>query len=189
MTSMVSRSVARSWRPPASSVAVSARAGAERARARAAASGAAAGIFLVFMGPVTKKSAASCRGGRHLNENGYQMQTIRVCERSIPVVARPHARIVDLDGKLRHRLIGGRAERATVAHVELRTVQGAFDRRFVAIEVASGQLEILMRALVFNRVEVAVVVHHEDGGVAVPRDDGFAGKQLRRGADEYPIAH
>src|SRR3546814_6552725 len=86
---------------------------------------------------------------------------LRVAYARLPVVARPHSAVLDLHRELRHRCVGRRAQGAPVADIEFRAVQGAFDRRVAAVEVARGQFEILVAAAVLERVEVAVDVEHD----------------------------
>src|SRR3546814_8320991 len=66
---------------------------------------------------------------------------LRVAYARLPVVARPHSAVLDLHRELRHRCVGRRAQGAPVADIEFRAVQGAFDRRVAAVEVARGQFE------------------------------------------------
>src|SRR5690606_32768509 len=105
---------------------------------------------------------------------------------SVAVVAGPDGAVVDLDRELDRRLVGRGAQGAAVAHVELRAVQDAFDGAGGRVEVTGRQLEVLVAAAVFKRVEVAVVVEHQDRGVAVPGDLHFAGEQFGGRADAGP---
>ena len=57
------------------------------------------------------------------------------------------------------------------------------------VELAGGQFEFLVAATVLKRVEVAVVVEHQDrhGGDFVEDGFHFAGQQFASGADEGPV--
>ena len=60
--------------------------------------------------------------------------------------------------KLRYRRVGRRAQGTAIADIETCPVQDAFDAGVRRIEVAGGQFEVLMAALVFQGIEIAVVV-------------------------------
>src|SRR3546814_9461578 len=97
-------------------------------------------------------SGAGCgaigRGTSDDNENHYRYASgsggwagprIRP---SVPVVAGPDRAVLHLDREAHRRRVGRRIERAAVADVELRSMQHAFDGRFLAIEAEIGRAHV-----------------------------------------------
>src|SRR5690606_4107451 len=78
-----------------------------------------------------------------VNANDSQYQLARFPGTPSAIVPGPDRVVLDLHRELHRRRIRGRIERAAVAHVELRAVQHALDGRFLAIEAAGGELEVL----------------------------------------------
>ena len=71
-------------------------------------------------------------------------------------------------------------------------MQHAFDAAFGSIELTGRKLELFMGALVFQRIQLAVVVEDHDGRASDLVEHGFqlAGEQLACGAYERPgLAH
>src|SRR3546814_20739145 len=80
------------------------------------------------------------------------------------IVPGPDRVVLDLHRELDHRRISRRIERAAVPDVEFRAVQHALDGRFLAVQAARRELEILMAAAVLAVVAVPVVIDHPDRG-------------------------
>src|SRR5690606_16148710 len=80
------------------------------------------------------------------------------------VVAGPDPAVADLNREPGHRLVGRRAQRASVTHVEAGAVQHALHAALGRIDLSRRQLEVLVAAAVLERVQVAVEVDHHDAG-------------------------
>src|SRR5690606_22272070 len=110
----------------------------------------------------------------------------------LAVVAHPDPAVLGPDRELRHRLIGRRAQGAAVADVEAGAMQHALHARLAGLETAGRQFEVLVRALVLERVQGAVEVEHHDAGAGDLVEAGLhlAREQVRGRADEGPgLAH
>src|SRR5690606_3739760 len=106
----------------------------------------------------------------------------------LPVVPRPDAAAFHLHRELRDRLVGRRAQRAAVAHVEAGPMEHAFHAALHRIDPAGRQLEVLVAAAVLQRVQLAVEVDHHDAGAGHLVEGGFhfARQQFGRGAHVGP---
>src|SRR5690606_8037359 len=91
------------------------------------------------------------------------------------------------DRELRRRLVGGRTQRLTSAHIETRTMTNAFD--LVFDDRTAGQLATIVRADVFDCIDLAVDIEHRDRRIAIPAGLHFAGQQFSHMADAYPVTH
>jgi hypothetical protein len=109
--------------------------------------------------------------------------------RKFAIVAGPDAAVLDLHRELRHRLVGRCAQRAAVAQIETRAVQHAGDAAFGRIDFAGREFELVVGALVFDRVQLAVEIHDQDRDIVGPGHGFFPWQQLPGGADEDPVAH
>src|SRR5690606_18339193 len=115
-----------------------------------------------WTGGGVRAMALRLRRAGMINENHSQAQwilnTIRAVRTgpSVAVVAGPDAPVLALHRKPGDRLVGRGAQGAAVADVELRPVQHALDGACRGLEHARGQLEVLVAADVFQRVELAV---------------------------------
>ncbi|KAG1264203.1 hypothetical protein G6F65_014397 [Rhizopus arrhizus] len=81
---------------------------------------------------------------------------------------------------------------AAIAHVEARAVQHALHAALGGVELAGGQLELFMRALVLQRIQLAIEVEHHDRGAGyfVEHALHFTRQQFGAGTDEGPgLAH
>src|SRR5690606_31548426 len=77
---------------------------------------------------------------------------------------------------------------AAVADIETGAVQHAFHGAVARLEAAGRQLEVLVRALVLERVQGAVEVEHDDPGAGdlVEAGPHLARQQFRGRADAGP---